>query len=70
MPQPVARDTETLVKVVTPGGLVLTMATDNLPEPVRESIRTCDDHVAATAMCNLTGCHVTVERKQLTSVKP
>jgi hypothetical protein len=65
------KDEQVTVKIVTPGGLILSIDPDYVPvDSVRDNIRAGNDEGAANHLRNLTACPVTIERLHLTTARP
>jgi len=65
-----ARENQVVIKVVTPGGLVLNLGSENIDSNVvRMDIGEGQDERAAREIARLTGCDVTIERRVFTRAK-
>lgn len=68
MPSAPIKDTMIALKLVTPGGLMISIDPDHFPtESVRRNIESGDDELAVLTIRQMTGCSATIERTNLTT---
>lgn len=70
MPQLPVEDELLTIKLTTPAGMLVTVEVDQTPAHVQALLADRNDSTAAGELCALSGCMVTVERTQLSTVAP
>lgn len=73
-PRPLVRTVSTLCQVITPGGLIIKVARDEMPEHIRRILNdvtlSASDELAAQTMARLTGCRVTIQTTTQATATP
>lgn len=68
--QVVAQDEEVYASVITPGGLIVRMELDQIPDSGQRLLLTDEDDLAAIFLARVTGCRCTIHRAKQTTADP